>query len=394
MSIMKVVILGCGAVGSVLANLLAKEKDIKEIIFGDIVQRKKFHNKKIKFFKIDITKKNHFHNFLIKINPDIVINASLPKFNLKIMEACLKAKVNYLDTAAYWNLDPNPKAKIPYKMEQMDYNDKFKKANLTGLIEAGVAPGFDNLMTAECASKLDEIDYIKIRMVEDTGSKEIFFSWNKEWLLDELNWKPLVYENGKFRIEKSFGAEEEYEFPKPIGKKKTYYFAQDEVGSIPLYIKTKKLDVKIHDNNIEASKMMVALGFTSEKSINIDNVEVKPIKVLSKLLPDPVPGEEKKFPNAIFAMCVEAIGKYKRKKKRIKFSIVFPTQKEINKLGLDANFISYPTALSVKHFVMAFPKIKKKGVFPPECLDNEVRKDILKEIKKNKLIHLKISSFN
>jgi saccharopine dehydrogenase-like NADP-dependent oxidoreductase len=41
----------------------------------------------------------------------------------------------------------------------------------------------------------------------------------------------------------NFGAEEEFEFPEPIGRKKTYYFAQDEAGTIPLYIKTKKSSI-------------------------------------------------------------------------------------------------------------------------------------------------------
>ena len=378
---MRILVIGTGAVGGVLCKLLAEEGDVEEVICCDIRENEKFKNKKIKFKKISVLDKR-FLKFLKEVKPDVVVNASLPKFNLNIMQACLKAKVNYLDTASYWDLDPNPRAKVPYKIEQMDYDKAFVKNNLIGLIESGVAPGLDNLIVAECASKLDEVDYIKIRMVEDTGSKKIFFSWNKDWLLDELNWKPIIYKNGKFKLVENFGAEEEYEFPAPIGKRKTYYFAQDEVGSIPLYIKTKELDVKICDNNIEVLKLLVALGLTSEDNISVNGMKVKPISVLSKLLPDSVPGEEKKFPNAVFAISIEAIGKSKGKKKVVKYSTVFPTQKEIGKLGLGANFISYPTALSVKFFVMAIPKMIKRGVFPPEALDENVRQEIIKELKK------------
>jgi saccharopine dehydrogenase (NAD+, L-lysine forming) len=383
---MKVVILGHGAIGSVLAKLLAKEKNITEIVCGDKGFKKDQDIGNIRHRILDLTDEKKFVEFLNKENPDVVVNATHPIFNLHIMKACIKAKVNYIDTASFWDLDPDPKAKIPYKMEQTDHEKEFLENNKIGLIEAGVAPGLDNLLAAECASELDEVDYIKIRMVEDTGSNEIYFSWNKEWLLDELSTEPMIYENGIFKLVESFGAEEEYTFPEPIGKKKTYYFAQDEVGSIPLHIKTKKLDVKIYDNNIDVSKTLLALGLLSEKKIHVDGVEVKPLSVLTKLLPDNVPGDEKKFPEARFAISVEALGKSNKKKKSVKCSVVFPSQKEINNLGLDANFISYPTALSVKLFLMELPNMTRRGVFPPETLEKDIRKRIISELKKLKHI--------
>jgi saccharopine dehydrogenase-like NADP-dependent oxidoreductase len=378
-------IVGYGAVGSVLAKILIREKSITKVFCLSLNFFEKIKNEKIEYKISDIMKKEEFVDYINKIKPNIVINTSLPKFNTLILECCTKAKVNYMDAASFWDLDKDKNAKSPYKIEQLDFNKKFLDNNTFGLINAGVAPGLDNILAAECASYLDETDYIKIRMVEDTGSKEIFFSWNKDWLLDELNCKPLVYENGKFKLVENFGGEEEFDFPQPIGKRKTYYFAQDEVGSIPLYIKTKKLDVKIHDNNIDVSKLLVKLGLTSYKSIKIDGVDIKPIKVLSKILPDSIPGEEKKYPNSIFALAVEATGKKDGKKKAIKYSVVFPKQEEIGKMDLGANFISYPTAISMALFILVIPMINKRGVLPTECLEKDIREVILKSLPKNKI---------
>lgn len=382
---MKVVILGFGAVGSVVARLLAKEESVKKIICADVKFRYRIKNKKISFRKVSILDKKEFLNFLKKVKPDAVVNTTLPGFNLKIMEACLNARVNYLDTCSYWGADPNPKARIPYKMEQLDFDQKFKKKGITGLINAGVSPGLTNLIAKECASKLDVIDFMKIRMVEDTGSSELFFSWNKDWLLDEIATQPLVYYNGKFRLEEPFLGEEEFTFPAPIGKKKVYYFCQDEVGSLPLYIKMKNLDVKAYDNNIDVSKLLVKLGLTSHKKIDVKNFKISPFQFLSVVLPDSPPGTEKKFKESIFAISVEATGKSKGKKKILKYSVVFPKQRDIEKLKLDANFISYPTALSVKLFVMALSEIKRKGVFPPEAIEDRIREDIIKNLEENKL---------
>lgn len=386
---MKVVIFGYGGVGSVLAKMLSKEKTISQVICGDILIKKDKIIGKIHLKKIDLNNREKVIKFLKEINPEVVVNSAIPNFNLRIMDICLQTKVNYLDLASYWDLDKNPKALVPYEMEQMRYAKKFTDNHIKGLIESGVAPGLTNLLSAECASKLDSVDYLKIRMCEDTGSKEIFFSWNKEWLLDEIACKPIIYENGKFPLVECFGGEEEYEFPKPIGKKKTYYFAQDEVGSIPFYVKTKKLDVKIYDNNIEVSKLLLALGLVSNKEVEVDGVKVKPIKLLSKILPDTKPGDEKRFPNSMFAVAIEAIGKKSGKNKSIKYSVIFPNQKTIEKMNLGANFISYPTALCAKLFAMAIPKIKNIGVFPPEALNKSIREEILAQLNKEKSLIIK-----
>ena len=386
---MKVMVLGHGAVGSVLVRLLSKEKSVSSIVCGDISFKREKKSGKIHYKRIDIKNEKELLKLFSEEVPDVVVNTVTPHFNLHILAVCLKAKVNYLDTAAFWDVDPKPHVLVPYEMEQMRYSKRFRNNKLIGLIESGVAPGLTNLLSAEFASQLDEVDYLKIRMAEDTGSDKIFFSWNKDWLLDELATKPLIYEKGKFKIVESFGAEEEFEFPKPIGKKKTYYFAQDEVGSIPLYVKTKKLDVKIHDNNIEASRLLVSLGLISQKNVEVDGMKIKPIKFLSKILPDTKPGDEKKFPNSVFAISIEAIGKKSGKKKTIKYSVVFPNQREIGKMKLNANFISYPTALLAKLFILSIPKIKNRGVFPPEALDKEIRKSILSELSKNKSVLIK-----
>lgn len=129
------------------------------------------------------------------------------------------------------------------------------------------------------------------------------------------------------------------------------------------------------------------MGLVSSEPITVDGVEVKPIRVLSKLLPDHVPGEEKKFPKSIFAFAVEAIGKKDGQKKAIRYSIVFPNQKAISKMGLGANFITYPTALSLKLFIMVLNKIREKGVYPPEILNRELRESIIKQLPKN---HFKV----
>lgn len=386
---MKVLILGYGAVGSVLCKLLSEEKSIESIVCGDVKKNKKINNKKIRFKRIDASDKTQLLKCFKNINPDLIINASLPSFNVNIMECCLHAKINYMDMASYWDFNFHPRGRSPYKVEQLDYDGKFKQNNLIGLINAGASPGLTNLLARECADFLDTIDCIKIRLIEDTGSEELVFAWSKEWLLDEINWNPIVYRNKKFKIVENFSEEEEYDYPPPLGKRKACLISQEEVGTIPLFVKTKNLDIKSCDSQIETVKLLVDLGLVSERKVRMGEMEISPLEFLSKALPDtPRIHKNKKLENAVFGLVVEAVGKRKNEKRTIRCSAVFPTQKEINKLNLGANFISYPTALMAKMFILSFPKIKRKGVFPPECLDKEIRQSILEQLKKN---HIPVS---
>ena len=120
------------------------------------------------------------------------------------------------------------------------------------------------------------------------------------------------------------------------------------------------------------------------------DVEISPFDFANKVLPDiQFDGEDKKFESAQFAFAVEATGKIKRKKKTLRYYVSFPKQKNINKLCLNANFISYPTALSAKMFVMALSHVKTKGIIPPEALDKYVRAFVLAQLKKAKGVVIK-----
>lgn len=376
---MKILVVGDGAVGAILCKLLVKEKQIEEVYCCDLQDHKRFTNTKVKFHKVNVKNKQEFNNFLNKIKPNIVVNAAHPILNVPILEACLKNKTNYLDMAAWWDLDPNKKAISPYKIEQLDFHNSFKKNNLIGLIEAGVSPGMTNLLAAECADQINNLDYIKIRLIEYSGTNQLYFAWSKEALLDEINSKPLIYQNGKFKIVEPFSGEEQFEFPRPFGKKTTVLLCQDEVGTIPFYLKTKNVDVKAYDNQGQTFKMLYDLGLTSEDEITLNNTEISPLEFTAKVLPNIPKTYDKKYDNAQFAFVVQGLGK----NKKISYSALFPKQSEINKFKIDGNFISYPTAICAKLFVLAMSEMTLPGVYPPEAIESSVRKKLIEELKKH-----------
>lgn len=369
---MKILILGYGQVGKVLADLLSRENGVSKVICGDLSIKEETQNGKITLKKVDLANREELAKTVDEIKPFVVVNASLPKFNMNIMDCCLASKTNYLDAASYWGIENNPAyiSQSYYKIDQLEYNEAFRQNGLIGLINAGVSPGLTNLLARSSTRSFEEIDYIKIRLIEETKANQAFFSWCKEWLIDEINSKPLVYTENKFQlIETKNGDMDEndevYDFPEPFGKRKVTNIAQDEICTIPLYLKVKNVDIKAYDDQADLIKNKLKSG-----KDKLDADEEKSVDI-------------KTFEEARFGFVIEVSGKENGVNKIIKKFVAFPKQREINAMNLNANFITYPTALLMKAFIMAMPEIKNFGVFPPEAIDLKALEQVTNDVRRN-----------
>src|SRR3989338_2569184 len=192
---MKILLIGAGAVGSVISKYLNKDDEIAEKARG----------------------------------VNLIINVSLPRFNENILEAALRVGAHYQDLAS--ELADLKTA------EQLKFVERFKEAGLTALINTGVAPGITNLLAREAADKLDTVEEIHFRCVEEQKASEFIFAWSAETTLDDLTAPPLVFRNGVFLLTKPFEDSEEYEFPEPFGKRHAFSIYGDEVATVPLMLK-------------------------------------------------------------------------------------------------------------------------------------------------------------
>ncbi len=379
---MKVFIVGAGATGSIMAKLLAQEKDVEQVVCGDVdlKRARKFivPDPKIVFKVVDAQKKEDVA--VMAKGFDILVNAAKPNFNKVLMEAAIEAGTNYQDLAS---TDNTPR-------EQLAFDQKFKEKNLVGLINSSASPGMTDLLAAEIASKLKRIEYIKFRLLEDVSSDVPFTPWSKEVAFDEFSYKPRVWENGEFKTNNSFSGEEIYDFPSPFMNEKCYLVDQEEVSTVPLYIKTRYVDLKIGGSEVRSARMFYKLGFLKNKPIKVGNAEVSPYAVLLKVWPD-VLGiaamkkmlESGKLHDAHFWAVVEARGYRESRKKTMKAIIRFPSLLEVNKLYAGANHVSYAAGLTAAIFAMRIPKLENKGVFPPVALDKKTREQIIAALERS-----------
>ena len=94
-----------------------------------------------------------------KYRPKLVVNVALPYQDLSIMEACLRTKTHYLDTANYEHPD---NAHFEYK-EQWAYDTRYKEAGIFALLGSGFDPGVTNVFCAYSQKHyFDEIHSIDI----------------------------------------------------------------------------------------------------------------------------------------------------------------------------------------------------------------------------------------
>ena len=130
----KVLIIGCGGVGTVVAHKCAQNPDV----FNEIVIASRTKSKcdavakaigapNIVTDSVDADSVPQLVELFKKHRPDIVINVALPYQDLTIMDACLECGVNYLDTANY---EPRDEAHFEYSW-QWAYRERFEKAGLT-----------------------------------------------------------------------------------------------------------------------------------------------------------------------------------------------------------------------------------------------------------------------
>jgi len=142
-----VLVIGAGGVGSVgvhkmamlperFENITLASRTLKKCdLIADSVEAR--FGKRIQTAEIDADDSKATAALIEKTQPDLVVNLALPYQDLAIMDACLMAGVDYLDTANY---EPRDEAKFEYHW-QWDYQDRFADAGLMALLGSGFDPG-------------------------------------------------------------------------------------------------------------------------------------------------------------------------------------------------------------------------------------------------------------
>ena len=140
----KVIIIGAGGVGTVVAYKCAQNPEVfTEIVLASRTKSKcdaiakAIGSDRITTDSVDADSVEQLVELFNRHKPEMVINVALPYQDLTIMEACLQCGVHYLDTANY---EPKDVAHFEYSW-QWAYRERFEKAGLTAILGCGFDPG-------------------------------------------------------------------------------------------------------------------------------------------------------------------------------------------------------------------------------------------------------------
>lgn len=290
----KTLIIGAGAVGTVTVHKCAQFPEI----FGEICLASRTLKKcqdiadqltrPIQVARLDAHNVADCTRLIQTFKADIVINVALPYQNLAIMDACLAAGVDYIDTACY----EDPKAKgFSYK-QQWEYHDRFKAKGIMALLGAGFDPGITNVFVKYAATHhFDQIKFLDI-LDCNGGDHGLPFAtnFNPEINLRELDAPGAYYQNNNWVEIPSLSNHQPFNFPE-VGNKEMYIVYHEELETITKHIpgiERARFWMTFGQSYINHLNAFTNVGLTGIEPVEFQGNQIVPIEFLKSLLPDPI----------------------------------------------------------------------------------------------------------
>lgn len=294
----KVLIIGAGGVGRVVAYKCAQNREIfTDILLASRTKQKcddiaeaihqAYGGKKIETAQVDADQVDQTVALIRKFQPELVINVALPYQDLPIMDACLETGVNYMDTANY---EPRDEAKFEYSW-QWAYHDRFKEKGIMALLGCGFDPGVTSVFTAYAKKHyFDELHYLDI-VDANAGShgKAFATNFNPEINIREITQKGKYWENGRWVETEPHEIWKDINYPE-IGPKRSYLLYHEELESLVKNFPTLKRArfwMTFGEEYLTHLRVIQNIGMASIEPILYKGVEIVPLQFLKAVLPAP-----------------------------------------------------------------------------------------------------------
>lgn len=333
--------IGAGGVGGVVAHKMAQNREVfSRIILASRTLSKcraiadSIRAKGLGEIEIDAVDADNVESLVAlieKYHPKLVVNVALPYQDLSIMEACLRTKTHYLDTANYEHPDS---AHFEYK-EQWAYDARYKEAGIYALLGSGFDPGVTNVFCAyaqkhyfDTIESIDILDCnagdhgyafatnfnpeINLREVSSKGrfwvkDSQSQYAQNFDLSRDsiyrkfereekhfklESNTQDLQvvdYAGGQWRDIPPLALMKEWDYPE-VGVKNSYLLYHEELESLVRNIKGLKrirFFMTFGESYLAHMKCLENVGLLRVDCVEHKGQKIVPIEVLKTLLPDP-----------------------------------------------------------------------------------------------------------
>jgi len=285
---MRIVVLGgAGIIGRVIARDLVEGEQVSQVTVADLdlegAQRAvaQLGSPKAEAVYCDVTD----HEGLVEVlrGSAAVVNSAQYYFNVKVMRACLKAKVPYVDLGGLFHVT----------RRQMQLDEAFREAGLLAVLGLGSCPGIANVHAGYIGQQLDTVEYIRIYngSTPDEGDS-LAWAYSLQTILDEITMNPIIFRGGQFVEVEPLSEKELFAFPEPIGIAKVHHSIHSEMATIPLSLADKGIQecfFKItfwgySEKAVEKMALLAQLGLADTEPVEVSGVSVRPRDVLMAVL--------------------------------------------------------------------------------------------------------------
>jgi saccharopine dehydrogenase-like NADP-dependent oxidoreductase len=382
---MKVLIIGAGAIGSVLARILSKRQEFEEVTVADLKIEtaqaliKRIENpRKLTAIAMNAGDVDNMKKGMK--NVDLVINATLPRFFLKIMQACLETGSNYMDLATDLGVAGKDRAgqrieRVPIDL-QLEQDEAWKAADLSAMLCWGADPGAVNVFARYAADKLDRVDQVLVRDGDNSiieGYDGFASFWSPDTFIEEVGFmQPLIWTSGHFQRITPLSKNEFWDFPAPIGRLRVWAVDHEEPETIGRYIKGCKdcnFMLSLTDETVQILRALIKLGLVDPDPIDVKGVKVVPRDVVTACMPSTL---DPRFQGKVKgSTCVGAMVIGQKGEQRVGHYVYnimsHETANNLYKATATAAQTALPPAVAATLFAQGL--IKKKGAYPPETLN-------------------------
>ena len=344
----KIIVLGAGLVGHVMAKDLAKDFDVTAAdINEDALKAVGTHG--IKTLKADLSDRD---NLISLIQPFDLVVGSVPGFmGLKNAQTVIEAGKNMVDISFF--------PEDPFQLDEAA-----KKKNVTIVTDCGVAPGMGNIILSfhDKRMKIDSYECL-------VGGLPAVREWPYEYkavfspidVIEEYI-RPARYVQNHTMITKEALSDPELIHFDGVGTLESWNSdgLRSLIKTMP-HIPNMIEKTLRYPGCIEYLRVLRETGFFSHEEIEVKGIKIKPVDVTAKLLFPKwklKPGEEE-----FTVMRIRMEGTEDGKAKKYEYNLLDRTERSSGTLSM-ARTTGY-TCTAVSNLVLN-GQFNRKGICPPE----------------------------
>lgn len=372
---LRVIVLGCGKIGSVMARDFSESNRGAEVVLAD----RSGERAREAAAGIDgagwVALNTADRPELVRALKgfDLVLGALPGDYGYGALEASVDAGVDMVD--------------ISYTPEiPLGLDGPAKEAEVTVIPDCGVAPGLSSILVGRAASRLDRVEsaHILVGGIPETPVPPLGYTitWSAEGLIDEYVREVSVVEGGRVVRVPALSGLEEVDFP-GVGRLEAFYtdglrtLVQSLPGVDSMYEKTLR-----YPGHVEGVRLLRELGFFDEEPLEVEGRRVSPrfltARLLERSLRRPEVGD-------LLAMIVEVRGEAGGEASGYSYYVLDRFDRAG---GVTAMARTTAYTASIVAGMLARGSIEEKGVIPPERIGmNEgIAEELLSELGKRGVI--------